>query len=276
MQARGVPLKDQILWRAEKLTSGQDLDLAAEAKHFPELCVGFSCPGLQMGLVGGDEGSAISLEDGGSILLTGYLHDPARKSLVAKFKRRLLLEQELAIHEFLEVVPQWRGGGVAMRFLRSSFNLYDELGIKEAHLQAGMATGRWLWARAGFEFTLPSDCERVKRWAEEACAALGIHELNVDSYSSAAQFVRMGGNRMTSMQEMAAAMPERRQLFEARAEANSLLMDQRIELGRAVMLAGPDWNGRLLLDGPSRLAFEIYVDSKEERLLRPPPQPGSR
>jgi hypothetical protein len=43
-------------------------------------------------------------------------------------------------------------------------------------------------------------------------------------------------------------------------------MDEQIELGRAVMLSGPDWRSRLVLDGPSRVAFEIYKRTKEQRL----------
>lgn len=269
-QAEGVPLRDQILWRLGELTNAQEVDLVEHASHFPELYTGFSAGGLQTGFVGGEEGSIGSLEDGGSLVLTGFLHDPGSRTLVAKFKRRLLLEQELALHELLEVEPELRGRGISLRFLRRSFGLYDELGLQEVHLQAGMGTGRWLWARVGFEFTLPVDCERVRGWATKVCGALGIDELNVGSYASAAQFARMGGNRMVSMAQLAEVMPAEAERFRLRAEANELGMDERIELGRAVMLSGPDWNGRLALAGPSRLAFEIYTDAKEERLRQDP------
>lgn len=265
-RADGEPLDQQILWRIGELTNGQEIDLAEHVQFFPELIAGFGTPGLESHLVGGEEGSVATLEDGGSLLITGFLHDPAERCLVAKFKRRLLLEQGLALHEMLEVEPELRGQGICMRFLRNSFALYDEFGLEEVHLQAGLATGRWLWARVGFEFTLPADCDRVRGWAVDVCGALGIDELRVESYSSAAQFARMGGNRTVSMRQLAEAMPERATHFEERARANFLDMERRIELSRAVMLTGPDWNARLALRGPSRTAFEIYAEAKDERL----------
>lgn len=270
-RAEGVPLREQLLWRMEELTSGQAFNLYDEIEHFEEVLDGFTIPGYETQLVAvDDEGKLVckaNLEDGGSLLVTGFLHTPRpdfRK--VATFRRELRLESGLAHHRLLEVEPPFRGRGLSLRFLDRSFALYDELGFEEVLQQASLATGRWQWARVGFEFFPASECEEMRKWAARVCKALGVKGLNLMSYTSAAQFARMGGNRKVSFEEMAAAMPRKREEFEGLAEENGLAMDEQIELARAVMLSGPDWRSRLVLDGPSRIAFNVYKRTKEQRV----------
>lgn len=267
-RVEGLPLADQLIWRIEQLTSGQSIDLAEQIHHFPEVTEAITPPTLEAKLLGGPERSEASLEDGGSLVLIGGLNVPGSLQLVAKFKRRLQLGQKLAYHEMLEVEPEFRGRGICLQLLRRTFVFYDALGLEEVQVEASLSTGRWYWARVGFEFELPKDREEVKKWAIEVCEALGISSLNVDTYSSAAQFARMGGNRRVSLGQIAAAIPAKAELVKTIAEQNGLEIEERIELGRAVMLTGPEWTGRLQLQGPSRVAFEIAVDGKEERMKR--------
>ena len=50
------------------------------------------------------------------------------------------------------------------------------------------------------------------------------------------------------------------------AAANDLPLERRIELGRAVMITGPAWFGRLDLRGPERAAFNAYAAAKIARI----------
>jgi GNAT superfamily N-acetyltransferase len=265
-----VSLREQILWRTGELTSGQSIDLGEKIEHFPEVKEAFSIDGFKTKLLpksAEDPGSKASLEDGGSLLLTGLIHTPPPgPRMVAIFKRRLQLDLGWAIHEYLEVKPEFRGQGINLQLLRRSFDFYDALGLESVHLKASLATGRWHWARVGFEFHREHDRDAVRDWAVSVCEALKITGLSVENYSSAAQLVRMGGNRTASLEEIADAMPAERSRLEELAAANELAFNARLDLGRAVMLSGPDWMGRLELGGPSRVAFGIYADGKEERL----------
>jgi hypothetical protein len=274
-KANGLPLRKQLEWRVERLTAGQTLDLFSTVEHFPELVDAFVVPGYETKLVQRDErgkpACKASLEDGGSIVITGYLHEPspdgeAPGPRVGQFQRELQLDASVVIHWHLVIEPDFRGRGISLQLLRRSFQFYDELEMELVLIQAGLATGCWHWARVGFEFLPTDDCAKVKAWAVEVCGALGISGLNVDSYSSAGQFARMGGNRKVTFEELAAALPERSADLRELADENGLKMDERVALGRAVLLSGPPWRGQLDLKGPSRTAFEIYADSKEERM----------
>jgi hypothetical protein len=218
-RAEGIPLRDQLLWRMEQLTQGQAFNLYEEIEYFDEVLRGFTIPGLETQLVAvDDEGELVckgNLEDGGSLLVTGFLHTSRPEfRKVATFRRELRLESGLAHHRLLEVEPPFRGNGLSLRFLDRSFSLYDDLGFEEVLQQASLATGRWQWARVGFEFFPASECEEMRRWAARVCEKLGVKGLNVMNYTSAAQFARMGGNRTVSFEEMAEALPAKREEFE--------------------------------------------------------------
>jgi hypothetical protein len=268
-----TPLREQLLWRMEQLTSGQAFNLCEEVEHFPEVLDAFTLPGYETQLLAVDDEGKMAckgnLEDGGSLLITGFLHTPRPDfEKVATFRRELRLESGLAHHRLLEVEPPFRGRGLSLHFLHRSFAFYDELGLEEVLQQASLATGRWQWARVGFEFFPASECEELRKWTARVCRALGVRGLNVSNYSSAAQFARMGGNRKVSFEEMAQAMPRKRCDFAKLARKNCLAMEDQIELARAVMLSGPDWKSRLVLNGPSRVAFNIYKEAKEEQVAR--------
>jgi len=263
----GVPLREQLLWRIEQLTSSQELNLSKHVAYFPELLERLTVPGLETWL---DKSSVASLGDGGSLELNGFLVVPEPRRLAGYFERKLLFDANVALHGKFELVPEDRGAGICLRFLHGSFALYDELGLQEVQLRTGLASGSWYWAQVGFEFQPPGHEDRaaLAKWARAVCEALGVEELNVEDYATAAGFARLGGVRKLSFEQLADAFPEKRDEFKALAMQNGLQMDERIEFGRAVMLSGPDWSAYLQLNGPSRVAFELALASKEERLAR--------
>ncbi|HEU4905411.1 MAG TPA: hypothetical protein VFT19_04760 [Solirubrobacterales bacterium] len=265
----GWPLREQLLWRVEQLTRGQSIDLAEHVDHFPEVISGFGTTAIEPVLVArDDEGklmSKASLEDGGSLVVTGFLRAMAGE-FVGSFKRRLQLEPGWAVHEQLVIVPEHRGKGIAPEFLLSSFDLYDRLGLEEVHVLAGLETGRWYWAHMGFDFMKAGERTMVLAWANEVVAALGLEGLEIGEHSSAGQIARLDCDEEISLEALAQAMPNQRERLEEKvALTNGMEMTRPITLGRAIMLSGPEWRGFLQLQGPHRLAFN---EAAAERQMR--------
>ncbi len=269
-KAEGWPLREQLLWRVGELTSGQSIDLGEQVEHFPEVVAGFTAPGIEPVLVSrGDDGKLISkasLEDGGSLLATGFLQTPGGGNYLGSFKRRLQLEPNWAVHEQLIIKPEHRGRGIAPRFLLGSFEFYDALGLEEVHAVAGLETGRWYWAHMGFEFTKANERACVRAWAKEVCTALEVDDSGIGEGSSAGQIARLDCEREISLEALAEAMPNQRGRLEVEvAEKNGMEMTRPIPLGRAIMLSGPQWSGFLQLAGPHRLAFEEAARERAEK-----------
>jgi GNAT superfamily N-acetyltransferase len=269
-RAAGWSLREQLLWRAAELDGGQEIDLVEHAEHFPELMDGFSIDGIDPVLrARGPKDeliSKVSLDEGGSIRLTGLLR--CGRDYVAFFMRRLQLQQGWAIHGRLVVDPRFRGQAIGARFVQRSLALYDDLGLEEVRMRAGLDTGRWLWAQMGFEFALTAEAEEASEWAEEVCGALGVEVAGLGDLEGAPQLARLECEHEVSFAALANAMPGRREEFEGVATGNGLDIGKAIPLGQLVMLSGEEWHGYLKLKGPQRHAFEGAV---AERLARSRP-----
>jgi GNAT superfamily N-acetyltransferase len=264
----GWSLRDQLTWRIGELTNSQNIDLAEHAEHFPEVLDAYTLNRITPVLVARDKDgeliSKASLEDGGSIRLTGFLMDDGR--FVGEFMRRLQLDRGLAIHEHLVIDPPFRGQGIGARFVHRSFDLYDALGLEQVGLKASLATGRWYWAQLGFDFVLPEEVGPIRSWTKQVCAATGIGAAALDGLSSAPQFARLDGTREISFGEMVAALPDHEERLKEIAEKNGFALDDEMGLGKAVMLSGPEWSARLRLDdGAQRRSFEEALLERSAR-----------
>jgi|GEM_PF-2517704 len=261
-------LATDILARIESLTTGHDVDLAENIDRFQEIKQAFAIPNAELHFVRG--ACPASLEDGGSLELVGFwktsLDDGTRPAL--EFKRHLKLGERCADHQWLRVAPYVRGIGLSSAFLLRSFDFYKQLGLREVELDAVMETGKWHWARIGFEFKLPSEAAAVRGWALEVAEALQPGGINVEPLAAATQFARMEARRGVSLAELAAAFPEKAPLVPQIASENSLDVDEPIAFGRAVMLTGPGWKGRLDLNGPGYHQFKSYAEAKAEEAER--------
>lgn len=264
----GSPLRQSIVERIEGLTNGQAIDLAEHIGDFPEIAAAFSIPNAKLELI--PSRCEASLEDGGKLELVGFIHvrSGIQDHLVAQFQREIRFDQECAEHKWLKVEPGFRGYGISSALLLRSFDFYKALGLAGVELDAGMETGRWHWARVGFEFMWPQDFLKVRAWALELADRLEVHRPGIEQFTSATQFARMEGSRKVTLGELAEAMPSMRGRIEAVAAQNYLELDTRIQLGRAVMLTGPGWEGRLELHGPSYAQFKSYADAKAEEAKR--------
>ncbi len=266
MSAEEGSLGDQLISRIGELTQATEVDLGTNIELFPELKAAITPPGYMSFLVPGEAGAKARLEDGAVIELVGGLHLPGDQRPIATFKRTLNLEEKWAYHDHFEVTPAYRGRGISLQFLRGCFSLYDDLGLTEARVQAS-ETGRWHWARIGFQFSPASAGAKVRAWAAELAEALRLAVV-VSPEASTTQLVGMGGLRKVSMAEIASAVPGKANEARKTAELNGLAMDDRIDFGRAMLLTGPQWDGRLGLQEADRVLFEIALEDKEERLGR--------
>jgi GNAT superfamily N-acetyltransferase len=266
-RAAGWSLREQLLWRAHALDGGGEIDLALHIEHFPELVDGLSVDGIGPVLrargANDELISKVSLEDGGSIRLTGMLRHG--RDYVAFFMRRLQLQEGWAIHQRLVVDPPFRGQAIGARFVQRSLELYDDLGLEEIRIRAGLETGRWLWAQMGFEFALAAEAEEALEWAKEVCGALGVEMEGLEGMEAAGQLARLECDREVSFAALAEAMPEKRGELELAAARNGMAIEKPIPLGQLVMLSGGEWFGYLKLHGPQRYAFEEAV---AERVVR--------
>lgn len=260
-RAGGESPRKQLLRGIAALANGSSIDLAEKIDLFPEVREAFSIPDAKLELVPGE--CTASTEDGGSLELVGYLCAERLPGIpiVAQFHRVLTLEQDCAEHKWLKVEPQHRGNGLSAALLLRSFDFYKEIGLKSVKLEACMETGKWHWARVGFDFKKQGQLERVRRWALQVTERLNVRRPGIDAFTSATQFATMEGSRKISLAEIGTTPHGE---IEKIAAQNCLEMEKPIRLGRAVMLTGPAWDGRLDLYGPSYEQFKVYADAKAE------------
>lgn len=268
----GWSLREQLLWRVGELTSGQSIDLAGHAEQFPELIDGYTLNRFTPILHSEDgEGNTISkasLEDGGSLRLTGSLH--LEGEYVALFMRRLQFDQDWAIHEHLAIDSKYRAYAIGPRFVHRSLELYDALELESVKLRAGLETGRWYWAHMGFDFAVATEVEKVRDWAEQMTAALGIEIEGLEHLQSAPQFARLQGAEAEEVcfNDLIAAIPERRASFLETALGNGIPLERKLPLGKLLMLTGPRWDGQLSLRGAQRRGFEAAVAERSAKAQR--------
>lgn len=266
-KAKGWPLRRRLESRIVKLAEATEVDLGRHIAQFPEIEAAMGLAGYDSFLLDGEAGAKAIVADDISLELIGGLSLPTgEKPLVATFKRTLQLGEQWAYHDACEVKPEFRGRGISLKLMDGCLKLYERLGLTEARVQAS-ETGRWHWARVGFQFSPPSSGQKVRDWAAELCDALEVRA-TIEPTASATQLVALGGNRKISMADVAAAVPRKAEEARRSAAANGLDFEERIEFGRAMLLTGPEWDGRLGIREADRVLFEVALEDKEERLRR--------
>lgn len=199
-------------------------------------------------------------------------------------------EHRYAEHELLSLEHKYREKGFAPLSLWQTINLYDEVGIDQVYLQAGLSTGRHYWARYGFDFELGVEREFVKDWFAEILEELGHPGLSDNLHSAyALHGVGASSDVTVSIRQVEMAILERGLLDEneylssnwkksleswdpqTTAEQNSLDIHEPIELGKAIFLLLPiSWHGVLdLTYGPQRQVFWASLLQRLAQLARP-------
>lgn len=213
------------------------------------------------------------------VRVSGVIVDTANRQLVGHLVRTISLDTRVAEHDLLALQQPYRDNALTPILIWQSFNFYDRVGLFAALVHAALQTGRWYWARLGFEFALPRFRSSVVRWGRAVNAALGS-PVDVSTFTEARQWALAGSTpplAETTFEEIARAMPRARwahfrgQSFGSYlgivADANRVRFDQPIPLGRAIMLSGPDWLGFFpLQDAARRQQLELYMLSRLRRM----------
>jgi GNAT superfamily N-acetyltransferase len=226
---------------------------------------------------------------GHEIAIRGALVDQANRQVVGDLARLLRLDAGRAEHELLRLQSPYRGAGLATLLLEGSFRLYERCGIEQVGVHAALETGRWYWARLGFEFESPTSRALVTTWGTIALQALGAPPLAFDS--PARRWAQLGAGedppRHLSLEALRVALsafvdarladPAEKPTYQRLASTfsdrfqsdwlgherfldcarrNGIPFDKPILLGKAIMLSGPDWYGVFDLGDPgTRAAF---------------------
>jgi hypothetical protein len=185
----------------------------------------------------------------------------------------------------------------------ASFDRYDVLGVTRVVVHAGLATGRFYWSgKVGFDFLRGADRRHVERWATFVLGALNI-PIDLAGVSRPQQWALLGttddpaptvafsefaarvsrvsttlldpnesgvvGSLDASVVEESDGMVGLPNHLRRVADGNTIGWDDRVPLGKLIMLSGPDWWGCFDLEDPvGRNAYRVDAEqsiAKAER-----------
>jgi hypothetical protein len=221
--------------------------------------------------------------------------------VVGAIERRFELDNGFVDHQLLRLERPYRGAALSLVLLNQAFPFYRSIGLDRVLVHAALQTGRWQWARMGFE-VVPGERPLIDTWSALCLTALGEPILGPGYRTSELALLGSApGGRETSFEELRdqleLALPglladpthgpiwtavsnelERRSRAEtqgtwgwrdedrwrALADANRLQYDEQAPVGKVVMLAGPDWHGTFDLQDP---AAQAVFDQEFQRQL---------
>lgn len=271
-----------------------EMTLSKAGRHeaFAELYEAFTPTGFR--LLPFPDDSAIEIVEH-RVRVHAVIADDTHRQVVAEIDRDLILDRAVVSHELLRIQAAYRGGGLSLVLLSQALPLYRRLGLRVVLVHAALETGRWQWARLGFDFAATEERALVMGWATLALAALGAPPIPIDA--PARRLAQLGTGEppeLVSLERVRAGVEaevaawerdpahkptidalkskwnqraldesggrfgilDRRRL-EAIAAGNALGIDDPIPMGKAIMLAGPDWLGAFdLTDQPAQDAFD--------------------
>jgi hypothetical protein len=288
----GAPFDGSEL--ARRIDELGDMRLSTASRHdaFAELYAAYTPSGFRFMPFPND--SVIHVGDH-RLFVRAVIADDLQGQVVGEIERDLILDHQVVRHELLKLQDAYRGSGVSLVLLGRALPIYRRLGLRAVAVHAALETGRWHWARLGFDFATPSERATAIGWAALALAGLGrapippdaparrLAQLGTGSPPEAASMAEVRGavqaelarwradpSRRSAADELAGEWdrraraesadrfttldPERIALLAAR---NGLDASEEIALGKAIMLAGPDWEGVFdLADQASQDAFD--------------------
>ena len=223
------------------------------------------------------------------IYLEAVLVDEQVNGQVAgEIHRDFQLDGGFVKHELLRIQTPYRRGGLSHILLDQAFPFYRQIGLDVVVVHAALEAGRWHWARMGFVPVDADERRMHEAWSGLCLLALGHPPLPGAAPLSRLALLGYGpGGERTTLHKLhgevntlfpalradptssaimqwlesrcdARARAESASrwgwLDEARfrfaASANDLGYDDDVALGKAIMLAGPDWFGVFDLKDP--------------------------
>lgn len=263
---RRGPLAADMIRRIDEL-GDLPLDSRARRAAFSELLHAFSVPGLRLEML---SQHCVCARSEHAVELAGRLYDGDQ--LAAAWQRAILLDRRIAVHMYLKVETAFRRRGIAPHMLAGGLALYDTLELEWITLRAALGSGRWHWAACGFDF-MPGSSARVTAFFDSLVSALGLG-IDTSGFTTATDYALAAPEVTTSMSLVASTLASRIgsaaafRSVRAVASENGIDFTAQIPAARAIMLCGPEWDGRLWLRGPQRAVFDAYVQSHLERARR--------
>jgi N-acetylglutamate synthase-like GNAT family acetyltransferase len=203
--------------------------------------------------------------DDRQIRIHGILRSAAGDT-IGEIQRHLDFRRDLAVHQKLIVNPAFRTVGIGAILLAHSLRFYEAAGISDVHLKAGLSTGPYYWAKLGFEFADAGESAAIQHWFARVNAKLALG-LDCRAARSPSEWVLLGDEPKTqcSLGQIASAFPDVANRIETRANDNAIDLTTPIRAGKAVLLAGPDWRGRLTVSRASQTRVLVYVAARAAR-----------
>lgn len=258
--------RDDLLWRINRIGE-LGLDSAARLSAFRDVVEAF-CPS-HFEFRPDYSACTVTPQQGGIVLLTGELWASGQRA--AHFQRVLAVGRRTAYHEYFRTHGDFKGTALAPVVLRQSFMYFDRVGIDRAVVHAGLETGVYYWASAGFDFQHDHERQAVKAHFQTMLAVLG-RNIDITNLNAAYQLANVGRvtDEKTSFKEMAEALGRLTgttpvQAFTEQAAKNNLAYDQQLPLGKAIFLIYPRlWWGELNLDpgAGQRTLFETWASTR--------------
>lgn len=233
--------------------------------------------------------------------------DNAAQQVVGEIVRDVVLEHRFVTHELLRVQRAYRGSRLSLVLLNESLPVYRRLGVSAVHLHAALETGRWLWARLGFDFVNPGEQIAVNIWANIILSAIGQPMLDIQAparrlaaigtATTPQECITLENLHQAAVDGHAAwqAKPAVKALIdpiissidaqmrlewggrfgafdqdrlEIIARSNGMTMTDPLPIGKAIMLSGPDWHGVFDLDDPA--AADAFIREFARKFSRAP------
>jgi GNAT superfamily N-acetyltransferase len=88
-------------------------------------------------------------------------------------------------HDLLELEPRAQKKGIGSAISDSALESYNQLGVKQIRLNAGLEAGAYVWAKKGYEFASKEEREDMARRFEAHVRELADHHAGAAAYSAA-------------------------------------------------------------------------------------------
>jgi GNAT superfamily N-acetyltransferase len=276
-----------------------DMPLDRRARHnaFVEVYVALTPSGFQLRTWPDETSIGVAPA---TLRIKGVLVDEIEHGqAAAEIERTFVLDAGVVSHELLRVQRAYRGLGLSHVLLNQAFPFYRALQLRSVLVHAALETGRWQWARMGFDFEPDTFRPLMETWAMLCLAALGEPRLPAGfranelallgsepsgretSFESLHDALELEISRRLADPSTVAAMQEFLEYCDDRikqemgldlldanrlrrvAAANKLAYDENTAAGKIIMLAGPDWYGVFDLDDPAtRSIFETEFERR--------------
>jgi GNAT superfamily N-acetyltransferase len=247
-----TPIREQLLRRIHLLEGDADLHIRENLEAFGEVTDAWTPPTCELQLVAESRCRACD-EGGGLIQVDATINLDGER--IGRTEREFSLAERVAKHRLFFLQLEHRGRGLGANALIRAVTFYREADVTAVHLHAGLLAGRWYWAQWGFDFRRADDRSAVQAWAQRVLHALGVVDANATDLERPSDFLFLNGAASATIRQLGELIRDRQRNFAEIATHNAIGMDEAVELGKLILLTGPDWEGILRLGTEDEVLF---------------------